>query len=911
MTISGSSIAKSVAGYALLPGFWPRLVGFVPRFSLFAYLMALVFEMVRLLPGGHPLLQPSRMGTYRIRDVMAAAANNLKGGFRNSDQYIVFGMFLIGIVIMGLQIALIIGLIVMGSAHAAIPFMNMFTTAIPAIDIAHLMLDRVFGIPGFFNSCFDPVANVAAGAVCDGLVPTATFPSAFQKAVQWLFQFYSFGMLSVAGFMIVYYIFAMLAETVNTGVPFGQRFQSFYTPIRLIWAVLLMLPLAYGYSTGQYIVLLSAKWGSAMATNAWYVFNNSVGDNPLGLQPEQLVGAPRVQDIESIINFFYVVQTCKAAYSIAYEDADTQNPKTILPYLVKPSGSSGPSAAQQVTWGTTFAAARTFYGQSDVNIVFGEKNDRYTKYAGNVKPYCGVISIPTLSKTVSGIDIIYDVYFAEILALWNDNDLANYGVRMACNIKLKDKKTCGSLPTTTVAWDAPNTAVAGQGFYIELREDKQAKYTAQMQAAIDTLRKTSNPETQMDDKIRLYGWGGAGMWFSKLASFNSAVVDALMILPSPTKYPLLMEHVAEKKGYLEANTDPKEKYSPTTSSGGKTITMDKQMDDGDGDDKSADTMLATLLGAVYQEVQNSDATAKPRAGQSNNFAKTWMMKLFGQSGLFNFQANGEVFPLVKLTMLGREIIDKTIIMLGAAGIISGLGGLVADASGPAGGLAAAMGTALWSFATIGLVAGISLNYVVPLMPFIYFFFAVGRWVKSIFEAMIAIPLWAMAHLRLGGEGIPGSAASAGYFLILEIFLRPIMTVFGLLASVSIFAALCVGLDSVFNLLVMNTGGFDMTTLSGGGTDPMAAIARDAADALFYTMAYAMLVYIIATSSFKLIDLFPNSVMRWAGAGVSSFNDDAQVASQMDYLTVQKPRQIVEELKNEGQSFATKMNMRGS
>ena len=31
---------------------------------------------------------------------------------------------------------------------------------------------------------------------------------------------------------------------------------------------------------------------------------------------------------------------------------------------------------------------------------------------------------------------------------------------------------------------------------------------------------------------------------------------------------------------------------------------------------------------------------------------------------------------------------------------------------------------------------------------------------------------------------------------------------------------------------------------------------------------------IAMSSFKLIDLIPNNILRWMGAGVSTFNDQA-------------------------------------
>ena len=93
-----------------------------------------------------------------------------------------------------------------------------------------------------------------------------------------------------------------------------------------------------------------------------------------------------------------------------------------------------------------------------------------------------------------------------------------------------------------------------------------------------------------------------------------------------------------------------------------------------------------------------------------------------------------------------------------------------------------------STAFVGLTAGLVLYYIVPFLPFIYFFFAVATWVKSIFEAMVGVPLWALAHLRIDGEGLPGNSAANGYFLILEIFLRPILTIFGLIAATLIFTA---------------------------------------------------------------------------------------------------------------------------
>lgn len=886
--MSTSSVIKSVATYTLLPGLWPRCVGLVPRLSLLAYFMALIFESVKLLPSGHPLLHPSRMETYRIRDVLAAAAHHLKGGFANSDHYIIFGMFVIGIVLLAIQFVIILMMLVVNAAHAAaVPFSSIFVTNLPYLDIAHLMLDRVFGIPEFFKSCYDPAYN--GEAVCEKYQALTPFPTPFQIAMQWLFLFYNFGMLAVAGFIVLYHLFAMFVETVNTGRPFGKRFQSFYTPFRLVLAVLLMLPLGYGYSTGQYVVLWAAKYGSAMATNAWYLFNNRAGANPLGLAPEQLVGAPKVQDIETVINFFYLVHACKEGYAIVYPN------KTIQPYYVRLAGSGQAAASQMI--GNSFADARTFYKQGDVRIVFGEKNDKYVSYPANVKPYCGSLTIPSLSKEVEDIEDIYEVYYRAVLAMWNDGDMATYGRTMACVIRFSGHSRC----------EGAATALPASDFYINMRLRHQAYYTAQMDAAIDALRRTDSESKRMTADLLLRGWGGAGMWFNKIVSYNGALVDSLMILPQPNHYPMIMEHVAFKKSLYESGTRTLETYSTETAIGDDTTTtLDYEIDDSDLERKEDDYALGHLLGRVYKEIQGSEATTKPRPAQGDNFAKRWVTLLFTDGGLLDFQANGEVFPLFKLTMLGREIIDKTIIMMVGGHLLSGMGGLMNEDQGLAKGLFQVAGAGLKSFATMGILAGISLFYVVPFMPFIYFFFAVGRWVKSIFEAMIAIPLWAMAHIRLGGEGIPGSAASAGYFLILEIFIRPIVSLFGFMSAIAVFGAMATALDSVFNLLVMNVAGFDMVAISSGGGDDMLSTFRDGIDALFYTIIYVIIIYMMANSSFKLIDIFPNTVMRWAGTGTSSFNDQNNVEGQIDTLMVYKVRQVVEDIKGDGDSLTQRL-----
>jgi len=275
--------------------------------------------------------------------------------------------------------------------------------------------------------------------------------------------------------------------------------------------------------------------------------------------------------------------------------------------------------------------------------------------------------------------------------------------------------------------------------------------------------------------------------------------------------------------------------------------------------------------------QNQDGELVGDLSATGNIVIDVINMIFGTAGLFDMRANADVHPLAQLSALGKGIMNSTIgqILIGMVGVggqvVGGLAGMntVSQLSGVA-------SSFTFSIASIGMTAGFLLFYILPFMPFIYFFFAFIGWIKGIFEAMVGIPLWALAHIRIDGEGLPGDAAINGYFLLLEIVIRPILIIFGMLASITIFAASVQILNDIFDLVVTNLAGYNQAqdaTADASITDP--AYYRGPVDQFFYTVIYAVIVYLLATSSFKLIDTIPNQILRWAGQSVSSFNDQRQ------------------------------------
>ena len=200
-------------------------------------------------------------------------------------------------------------------------------------------------------------------------------------------------------------------------------------------------------------------------------------------------------------------------------------------------------------------------------------------------------------------------------------------------------------------------------------------------------------------------------------------------------------------------------------------------------------------------------------------------------------------------------------------IAGSVAGAMPDTSGPAkagvalaGDLAASAAAIVFSLAAIALVAGIFLAYVLPIIPFVYFAFAVMGWVLEIFEAIVAMPLWALAHLRIEEGGMPGPAALGGYQLLLMILLRPALIVFGLIGGYVLFGAAVYFFSTLFNAATAITQS-DIANNSIG-----------AFGVFVYTIIYVFLTYNIALMCFKMIDDVPKGMLRWLGAGISPFSD---------------------------------------
>ncbi len=867
---------KKVFKTALLPEYLPRLKHlFGSGFGNLAYLIAVVYNTVRILPNNHPYLSSNKKGQYSIRQVVAEAANHVSLKKENIDQIIVFFSIIAALIILLIQIILLALALLIPKSYAAggIPdnIFGFFITPSPENDIAFHLLNLVFGIPEFFGG-------------------TAEVTEPIHTALHGLFEFYSYGILIVGIFIVLYMVITTIAETAQSGVPFGKRFNKAWTPIRIVLFFALILPITLGLNSAQYITLLSAKLGSGLASQGWLIYNETLTqeNSTLTGRQEQNVAYPQYQSLTHIPAFMMVVKTCSYAYETSYNDQGFSGNWNggPLPYAIREDENNQWIAVDMLS--TTY---ETLAGQSqgkDVHIVFGIRDDDiYKQSRGSIAPICGSLSLSITDASQPGSAVIRKTYYDIIRNLWNGSgdsplyaELERYSqeyVKLALPEQFSDKVRDLPNPSFKKEWEE---------YFENLMKGETGNRDGIIADAVEA--QIEQTDWSVSSEIRNLGWAGAGIWYNTIAEQNGALISAIRSTPAPNRYPNIMELIATSNQTENQNFNPLQRFTIDYAAKTPAIFVSEY-----------ENKIAKATNYAFTFWNDNETGDNPHSSQTGNSFLDIINAILGTQGLFELCENTDIHPLAQLSALGKSMVDNSIRAFGGSAIF-GLFGIQPLFGATASSVSSFFGT----IASVGLLVGFVLFYVLPFMPFIYFLFAVAGWIKTIFEAMVGMPLWAIAHLRIDGEGVMGDAAMGGYYLIFEIFIRPILIIFGLLASLIIFATMVKTLNQVFYLVTANLSGHDPQSSSTNCfqnpnnetstiIDPefqqteSTESTRGPLDEFFFTIVYTILVYMIGTSCFKLIDSIPNQILRWVNAETSSFGDNAGQDAEglMKYVTL--------------------------
>jgi len=832
---------RSVLGMLFNPRFDRDIKPIGESAAMFVRMIASVFAAHRLFPKDHPALNDMNV-RLTLREVIGVAFGNLSFTKEGLPQVLLF-VAVVGSLAFGVLFVatMFLSLFSPSTAHAA----SMFEPPSSKCDYAWAWIDYLFFGKGInLTSCAG--SNEAAVSI-----PQST---EIQTALKGALAYFSSAVLVIAGIILLYHLTAMVAETAHTGKPMG-RANQIWAPIRLVVAIGLLVPVgtaskesgAGGLNTGQQIVIQMAKWGSGLASNVWKTFLDGLTADMGALKFQ----VPPTPDVRLIVRNFIVHQACKRAYNQVL----SSDPNANQAYLIKDP------------------TVETAYDDNENELNY--KQAVFVSSNGLVT--CGSVRFPNKPKESGNKEMnaiankLYGTISAQLEAALKDHYIDNASARVYRFLGQPIYDADGEMIDFHSPYKLAKSDIRSRQDAARDTQEAIKKLQTNLTNAIQTVLNDANGTTfnlkGVVDTAKDQGWVMAGSWFNTVARVQGGLYDQVNVsfssirsqdpklevsLPSVSDEDTLRERVNKVGQQLRAIYGSVKNFVLALKSRGDTvaealINFVAELD-------SLSTAQKLAASGAPEDVAVTSNTANAFLGALDQYGvekgiwdKTGVRLQFGK------QAN----PMAEVSGFGYKLLNFGIDIMLYAGTASIFANMVGALSSVLGALGQAAGALLALAVSIGaglVAAGVMLGFYIPLIPFIRFFFHVLTWLLTIFEAVVAAPLFALAHLSPYGDGLPGQMAQKGYFFILSIFLRPIFTIFGLIAGLLLFFISINFLNLSFGIV---TAGVGITT---GG---MAVISK-----IVYSIIYAFLAYIFANNSFKSIGYFPEHAMNWIGAPAS-------------------------------------------
>lgn len=647
-------------------------------------------------------------------------------------------------------------------------------------------------------------------------------------ALRSLLWFFSNALLVIASIKLLFELLQMTAETAKTGQIGGKDTNRLWAPIRLVIGIGLLVPLSTGsgLGSGQYIVIQIAKWGSALASQGWRVFAQA-------LTEDQKLAAPSVPRVRTLaVN---ALKSYACMYIVNYYAREADTPKERVLDESQPLGDSS-------------------------RIVFRNESKN------NV---CGTITFKVPKTQLSNYD---DARISLQLTQMNHDDfiraipnLKKIGFDMA-DYQLPERLTDAE-PSTRVIDEAVQeyqNAIAQRLRNSSVTQNALKDITSKVQQAADTQ-----------------GWTSAGSWFLAVTRAQGQIITGGLNIPDASG-PDVTRLVAASSNaasdyakferWLSESYRSQDRNPPAQGGAGAPGTNWNTMTA--GEERSYMDSLREYAEGAGQATIDTVLGWLDDGAQAIGLWDADPRKAFGDLG-------GTSNPFGEMAALGHRKIRLGLDYFGLA-ILTSVGGGVLEAVGA--GAPNRAGWAVWAgraaamvgkgftvvsgimimVATLFLIAGVLLAFIVPMLPFTKFFFSILTWLASLIEAVVLVPFMALGFLTPKGEGFAGPNTRNAFFLIFQVFLRPILCVIGLVVSMILFYVAAKFLNASFYEATSGVGAYEGS-------------AMKFMQKLIYSIMYAALIYTAANTTFKMIEHLPKHALRWMGGGAQeeSYDDSNQ------------------------------------
>ena len=704
----------------------------------------------------------------------------------------------------------------------------------------------------FFGTEFgDPYSSVFLNQVFGPLFPSASGSDADSLLAE-IIAYFNMITLLIGGLMFFYNVTVGVLQTAHEGSVLGQRWSSLWAPLRIIFAVGMLVPVNEGYNLAHSGIAFVVDGSTRMASAVWSSTASAVISDDIPL------AAPVTNFDTATMSSLYEQAACIEAVSrqvtAANPDAhvgwvpgnfDERVSRTTAIY-------DGENYVDHGICGSWKTPPLPAYLQNAI--------DGYDEDLVEEASISGSVAENLIDTFRDGHEQIMLDASASLQSLVNamypgmvgDNPSTPSIADQIRNVHIEATQALAALNT-----DLRNQVTSTNGI-VRGRDSLLTRVTGG-ESCFSGSGGLQNVDTEREASVACYGegWMGAGSWYILMAKLNNEL-STLMDAKSTTSSP----------SYKSQFTTPSQLYRSAGGEGSSWFFGGVTEEDLEGMPSLAMTQNAMIqyqdayeqasleLAALGYQIPTNILNEIDRDANGDN-ASFWAsimpedMMDATTGALMSFFDPGatESDPMVGLIQIGHFLINigtSIVVATAATGFFTGGGAAVA----------------MLPVYSVFLSAGVSLSFILPIMPFLYWVLAVMGYFLLIAEAIIAVNLWALSHLRMDGEGFSGEGGRMGWLMLLSLFMTPTLMVFGFIIGMVLFR---IASDLISAGLFYAVSGLT-------GANPVIWI--------FGTLGYSVLIVtaygLLLERSFSLVSEFPSRVMKWMGQQVDMNNGEARI-----------------------------------
>ncbi len=619
--------------------------------------------------------------------------------------------------------------------------------------------------------------------------------------------------LFVATGWILYIAFSGTLKTAHEGEWLGQKWSALLLPLRIAIAVAAVLPVipsggGTNYSAVQAAVIYAEANAVGMADYALDLAAQNIVRNPIGgvfINPEKT---------HQMANVILVDEVCMDAANHAIETSSLSIAGKVELYNT-PRGSiqEGVSGAwhglensyQEVTGGVTHHAWGVAYSEYDWNL----NGAHYASMIGIPVNVCGGISYPSSA----------------------------FGGNTAANI---DNAVWGPASTqlgtliSSIQPIANAIAVHQQPSMAAFKAAMDTYNQDTTQAAIKGIAAVEKPEeAKFLQGVQTEGFATAGSWWWEMMHMNQVAQSALNNIGTGTLF--------------------SDSAIANVITGGMMTRALKRAGD---------------FEKTYNPAQADGTHRSAMPGQHGGM--DWVMNVLGSMGLYiadeprnknpilGLEHVGTIFTTIGSAILAgpaamkvtKYVLDATALLQGG---MDGPNDAAALAATEASKMESQFGKWAMLLGAMFFGFGLILTVWIPMLPFIIWTFAIFSLLIFFVEALFAAPFWAVAHMNPDGHEVVGGGGK-GWMMILQVLLKPVLMVGGLVAGTAILYAGAWILQNTIGGAILDI----FNNSAGGFEGPF--------DAMSEVVIYIIMLIVVVDMSFSLIHKLPDWVMAWIGGG---------------------------------------------